>query len=126
MDPQKLQDRVLSQIHDSLPIQNLSGKLTPVALLDYRDRYYLVRCKLKGKEVRCLFLRYDRWTFFIAGAEKIPPEPKRRAYTPVIRGIRKPPDPTLKKKKEKADQLRIKAADKLLAKLQDNIHKIGK
>jgi len=126
MDSQKLQDRVLSQIHDSLPVQHLSGKLTPIALLDYRDRYYLVRCKLNGKEKRCLFLRYDQSMFLIIGAEKIPPEPKRREYTYRIRGKKKPPDPRLKQKQEKADQLRIKAADKLLSKLQKNIHQIGK
>jgi hypothetical protein len=83
LDFNKLNDRVVKQIKTSLKAQRLSKEIEPIKLLEKRDRYHLVQCRMNGNEEklhRLLFLRYDVWFFCIFGLHSMPSEIERREY----------------------------------------------
>jgi len=90
VDWMKFEDRTLSKISSSLKFQGIT--LSPVKLLENRERYFLVMCEDKDTFLKrkCLFLRYDQWYFYIEGMNKLPPELERRHYKGVVR--KKPED----------------------------------
>lgn len=86
MDKSKFQERVLESITESLEIQGLKNKLEPIELIDNRDRYFLINGKNgDGRKKRMVFLRYDKWYFYLQGMHELPPETNKREYIPVIR-----------------------------------------
>jgi hypothetical protein len=114
MEQEKFQERVLKQINKSLPVQHINGSVKPLELLKHRDRYFLVRCKLKSGTKPCVFLRYDKWYFYLHGLKSIPKEYKRRDYDFKTRSKGKLPDPKAEARKKKIQERKIKLADKML------------
>lgn len=112
MDFYKLNERIVGIISDSLLLQKLSKEVEPTQLLDSRDRYYLVQCQVRGKREKCVFLRYDKWMFYLKGLRELPPALDRRDYNVENRIIH----PAKENEREEINRKANKNLDKTLAK----------
>jgi len=78
MDAKKFEERTIQQIAESLAFQKI--KLSPLELINQRDRYFLVKCKGTNGNHPRLFLRYDQWFWLVEKTNALPPKVKRREY----------------------------------------------
>ena len=116
MDKEKFESRILSIIKQSLKVQKLHKEIIPIKLVDNRDRYFLVQCENgSGRKTRLVFLRYDKWIFYIHGMSSMPNEYERREYTYISRE-RAPEKAPASKNKEKEEQKISDKLDKIIKK----------
>ena len=114
MDKDKLEKRIIGLIKESLKLQKIDKKIIPIKLIENRERYYLVQCKNgDNRKTRLVFIRYDKWLFYIHGLSNIPKIFERRKYNAKIR-IK--PEQKPKKNTEKEEERIERIIDKLLKK----------
>ena len=106
----KFKEKILNLISGSLYIQRLNKKVQPLDLLQWQDRYFLVKCNT-GRKV---FLRYDKWFFLIEGLNKIPEIKERRHYKGEVRI----------KRDETKDEIQRERVERIEEKKQDIIERI--
>lgn len=88
MDRNKFDNKIIKKVKLSLKDQKLSDKITPLVVVENRDRYFLIQCQNGSKnKKRLLFLRYHKWFFYIPGITKLPPDFQRRHYKDVCRTV---------------------------------------
>lgn len=119
MDQDKYADKKINHIKESLTFQNLDKQIVPEILIKHRDRYFLIQCKIKNKTINCVFLRYDRWIFYIHGLKEIPRDFKRREYDNKFR-VKANQNDKIKSKKKEITEKQIQIANKLLESLEKN------
>lgn len=122
MEQTKFESRIISLIQNSLPLQRLQKTVEPIQLIRNRDRYFLVRCRISGKEHNCVFLRYEKWFFYLHGLNQIPRQPARREYDSASRislnekRARKEKQAKSQQKKKALEQKQLEISDRIIRK----------
>jgi len=120
MDQEKYDSRIIELTKESLSYQNLSKKIIPIKLIDNQDRYFIIQCKINAKKVDCVFIRYDKWLFYLYGLKKIPNIGTKRKYVNNIRSKRIDMTKLIEKKREKF-KLQIKILRKEVNDMEKNL-----
>lgn len=115
MDFIKLNNRIIKIVDRTLFLQGLST-IKPVKIITNNGRYYLINCIQNSVSINLIFIRLDKWIFYISGLKKIPIIKERRKYDGRRRIINKP-DPVFIKQKETKKQIINKELDKALMEL---------
>lgn len=118
MEPTKFKIKMLELIKKSLPNQKLQKILKPLEVIENRGRYFLVKCQNGKTKKRLVFLRYEKWFFYLHGLGNIPKDFKRREYNYIERNQGPKPNLEAQRKREESEQNKIDKAEKLLASIK--------